>query len=147
MPLQQAIQGAFVDLMANPGFQCELDLHGRYNFSSGSTRQERLEQDLFLLQREVLVTPPAFPWSLDGSYPSLIVSGNHPMDGRERHANRPGNVFSFAGSFQRLINDFPTLATPEALFPLHPLLDSVLGQMRGCTRDSTSHQAGLLSLQ
>ncbi len=82
MPVQQAIQGAFVDLMSNLGFQGALYFHSRGDLSSGRTRQERLEEGVFLLQREVVVTTPAFPWRVDGSYPSSIVGGNHAMDGR-----------------------------------------------------------------
>jgi hypothetical protein len=147
MPVQQAIQGAFIDLMSNLGFQGELDLHDRRDLSSGSTSQERLEEGAFLLQCEILVTPPAFAWGLDGSYPCLIVGGNHTVDSRRRHAHRPGNVLGFARSCQSLRNDLPSLTAPGALLPLHPLLDRILGQMRGSTRDAISHQAGLLSLR
>src|SRR2546425_5252257 len=53
LPVQQTIDGAFVDLMSNLGFKCPLDLHYRCHLSSGGTRQERLEEGAFLFQRKV----------------------------------------------------------------------------------------------
>jgi hypothetical protein len=106
-----------------------------------------LEQDLFLLQREVLVTPPALPRRVNGSYPGLIVGRNHPVDSRGRHANCPGNVLGFARRRQSLIDDLPPLAAPGMLFPLHPLLNRIPRQMRGGMCNAVSHQAGLLSFK
>lgn len=147
MPVQQAIQRAFVDLVANPGFQCQLDLHGRGHFSSGSTRQERVEQGLFLLPCEVLVTTSAFPRRVNGSYSGLIVGRNHAVDGRGRYTNCPGNVLGLARRPQSLLDDLPTLAAPGMLFLLHPLLNRLPRQMRGGTCNAVSHHAALLSFK
>src|SRR6266700_7161285 len=89
----------------------------------------------------MLVTPPAFPRGLDGSHPSLLVCGNDAVDGRGRDAHCPGNVLGFTRSCQSLIDDLPALTTPGVLFPLHPGVHRVLGQMRGCACDAVSHLA------
>src|SRR5438067_703963 len=123
MPGQEAIQAAFVDLVANEGFQGKLDFHGRCQFSSSSTLHKGSEEGAFLFQGEILTAPPAFPWRLDSCHSSTLVAGNHLMDGCQRDSNRLSNVLGLTGSCQRLINDLPALATPRALFPLHPLLD------------------------
>src|SRR5712691_10715119 len=141
MPLQQARDGAGSDRLLRLRLKRLLNLGYRRHLSPGGASQERLEQGAFLREREILVTPPAFPRGLDGSHPPLLVGSHHAVDGRQRHAHRPCNILGFTRSRQSLVDDLPALAAPGALFSLHPRVHCVLGQMRGGPCNSASHQA------
>ena len=145
MAVQQAIDGAGSHRLLRLLLISPLDFGCRRSLPSGGTGPERLKEGAFLRECEVLVTPPAFPRGLDGSHPCLLVRGNDAVDGRGRDAHRPGNVLGLTRSRQRLIDDLPALTTPGALFPLHPGVHCVLGQMRGCARNAVSHQVVPLS--
>ena len=144
MPLQQAIDGAGRNGLLDHLLIRSLDLGNRHPLALGDAGRKGLEEGAFVFQPEVLSTPPAFARGLDGRHSPSFVGRHHLVDGCHRHAYRLGNILSFAGSFQRLSNDLSSPATPVALFPLHPLLDLVLGQMLSCMRDSTSHEVALL---
>jgi hypothetical protein len=144
LPLQQAIDGAGRNGLPDHLLIRSLDLGNPHPLALGDTGRKGLEEGAFVFQREVLSTPPAFARRLDGRHSPSVVGSHHLVDGCQRHAYRLGNLRSLAGSFQRLINDLPTPATPGALVPLHPLLDLGLGQMLSCMRDSTSHEVALL---
>src|SRR5262249_21603711 len=143
MSVQQARDGALGNWLFHLRLKSLLDLHCRHNFPSGRAGQERLEEGTFLLQRQVVVTPSAFPRRLDGSHSPLLVGGNHPVDRRARHAHYPGNILGVTRSRQRLIDDLPALTPPRTLFTSYSLLDRVRGQMQSGPRGAVSHQTDL----
>src|SRR5574342_965938 len=139
MTRQEAVDRAFIHFMADLCLLETLDLTYRGYFSALGSRKKGRKQLTFLLNRQILVTPPALPRRFDGDQPQAVVAGNDSPDRCDRNTSVLRAFFSLAWCNQCLINNPPTLAYPKTWIPCHPTLDLFQRDMRGSSRDSRSH--------
>ena len=96
MSMQQAIDGAFIDLMAYLCFERPLDLARSREFSALGTGKKGRQQLTFLFDCQILVAPPTLARCFESSQSQAIIAGNDAPDGRDRDAGVLGNLFGEA---------------------------------------------------
>ena len=94
--MQQAIDGAFIDLVTHLCFERSLDLACGRDFAAFGTGKKGRQQLTFLLHCQILVAPPTLARGFESDRPQAIVAGNDAPDGRDRDAGVLGNLFGEA---------------------------------------------------
>src|SRR5216683_3067900 len=109
LSMQQAIDGAFIDLMTHLCFEHSLDLACGRDFSALGTGKKGRQELTFLFHHQILVAPPTLARGFESGRPQAIVAGNDAPYCRDRDAGVLGNLFRFARRNQGTVNDPPAL--------------------------------------
>ena len=82
--------------------------------------------------RQLLPSPPPFPWRFDRRDTETIVARDHIMDGRFGHPAVPRDFLCLSRFNQGIVDNEPALPPIGARIGPHPVFHFCQGQMGSC---------------